>query len=61
MCYVYVDDADELLKQWNTKVIPDPGTGSRIVDLVLTDYGMREFAVVDRSGNLIRVGTPASS
>jgi hypothetical protein len=22
------------------------------------DYGMREFALVDRSGNLIRVGSP---
>ena len=24
-----------------------------------TDYGMREFALVDRSGNLIRVGSPS--
>ena len=24
-----------------------------------TDYGMREFALVDTSGNLIRVGSPA--
>jgi hypothetical protein len=23
-----------------------------------TDYGMREFALVDPSGNLIRVGSP---
>ncbi len=34
-----------------------PATGSRIVAPVDTDYGMREFAVVDRSGNLIRVGS----
>jgi hypothetical protein len=24
-----------------------------------TDYRMREFALVDRSGNLLRVGSPA--
>jgi hypothetical protein len=29
-----------------------------VVAPVLTDYGMREFAVVDRSGNLVRIGTP---
>jgi hypothetical protein len=23
-----------------------------------TDYGLREFAVVDPSGNLVRVGSP---
>jgi hypothetical protein len=23
-----------------------------------TDYGIREFALVDRSGNLVRVGSP---
>jgi hypothetical protein len=25
---------------------------------VNTDYGIREFALVDRSGNLLRVGSP---
>jgi hypothetical protein len=23
-----------------------------------TDYGIREFALVDKSGNLVRVGSP---
>jgi hypothetical protein len=23
-----------------------------------TDYGIREFALVDRSGNLLRIGSP---
>jgi hypothetical protein len=36
----------------------DPPTGSRLVPPVDTDYGMREFAVVDLSGNLVRIGSP---
>jgi len=59
-CYVYVDDADALHDAWRTVVAPDHRTGSRIVSPVDTDYGMREFAVVDLSGNLIRVGSQAS-
>ncbi len=57
-CYVYVDDAQALHDAWADRVVPDPPTGSRIVTPVDTDYAMREFAVVDRSGNLIRVGSP---
>ena len=56
-CYLYVDDADALHAQWVTTVVADASTGSRVVAPVTTDYGMREFAVVDRSGNLVRVGT----
>jgi hypothetical protein len=58
MCFVYVDDAQSLHDDWSSVVVPDPETGSRLVAPVLTDYGMREFAVVDRSGNLVRIGTP---
>jgi catechol 2,3-dioxygenase-like lactoylglutathione lyase family enzyme len=56
-CYLYVDDADALHAAWEAVVTPDPTTGSRIVAPETTDYGMREFAVVDPSGNLLRVGT----
>jgi len=58
-CYLYVEDADRLHEAWRSMVEPDSATGSRIVAPVDTDYGMREFAVVDRSGNLIRVGSQA--
>ncbi|HEY9306767.1 MAG TPA: VOC family protein [Microbacterium sp.] len=58
MCYLYVDDAERVYEDWADAVDPDPATGSRIVAPVTTDYGMREFAVVDRSGNLVRVGSP---
>ncbi|WP_349425368.1 VOC family protein [Microbacterium sp. LWS13-1.2] len=58
MCYLYVDDAQRVYEEWADAVDPDPATGSRIVAPVTTDYGMREFAIVDRSGNLVRVGSP---
>ena len=56
-CYLYVDDADALHDEWRRVVEPDRSTGSRLIPAETTDYGMREFAVVDRSGNLIRVGS----
>ena len=59
-CYVYLDDADAVHAAWAAVVEPDPTTGSRIVPPESTDYGMRELAVVDRIGNLIRVGSPLS-
>jgi hypothetical protein len=39
-------------------VVPDVPTGSRVVAPEDRDYGLREFAVLDRSGNLVRVGSP---
>lgn len=59
MCYLYVDDANALFDEWRELVVGNRATGSRIVPPVVTDYGMIEFAVVDPSGNLIRIGTPA--
>ncbi|MGH3071869.1 MAG: bleomycin resistance protein [Gaiellaceae bacterium] len=58
-CYLYVADADRVHDEWSRVGIErDPATGSRLQPPVDTDYGMREFALVDRSGNLIRVGSP---
>ena len=59
-CYLRVADADALHAEWDAVGVPsDPETGSRLMPPDATDYGMREFALVDRSGNLIRVGSPA--
>ena len=58
MCYLYVDDASRLHDEWKGLIEPDPATGSRIEPVTTTDYGMREFAVVDRNGNLLRIGSP---
>jgi catechol 2,3-dioxygenase-like lactoylglutathione lyase family enzyme len=57
MCYLYVDDAQRLFDEWQDAVEPDPATGSRIEAPMSTEYGMREFAVVDQSGNLVRIGS----
>ena len=57
-----VDDADALHDEWHAVGVPrDPATGSRLVPPVDTDYGLREFALVDPSGNLVRVGSPLRS
>lgn len=60
-CYLYVRDADALQRAWADVIVPDPATGHRITDVEETPYGMREFAVVDPSGNLLRLGTPLPS
>ena len=60
-CYVRVADADALHAEWEAAGIPsDPETGSRLMPTGGTDYGMREFALVDKSGNLVRVGSPVA-
>ena len=60
-CYLRVPDADALHTEWSgVGVLTDPETGSRLMAPMDTDYGMREFALVDRSGNLVRVGSPLS-
>ena len=62
MCYLRVADADALHDEWSrVGVARDAQTGSRLEPPVDTDYGMREFALVDPSGNLIRVGSPLDS
>jgi hypothetical protein len=59
-CYIRTVDADALYAEWlQTGISYDPATGSRLMPPLDTDYGMREFALVDPSGNLIRVGSPS--
>jgi hypothetical protein len=58
-CYLHVDDADALHREWDAIGVPnDPATGSRLMPPWDADYGLREFALVDPSGNLYRVGSP---
>jgi catechol 2,3-dioxygenase-like lactoylglutathione lyase family enzyme len=58
-CYVFTSDAQALHDEWDAVGVPyDRATGSRLVAPVDTDYGLREFALVDPSGNLVRVGSP---
>jgi catechol 2,3-dioxygenase-like lactoylglutathione lyase family enzyme len=58
MCYIRVEDADAVHAEWDSVGVPrDEATGSRLEVPSLTFYGMREFALVDPSGNLLRVGS----
>ena len=58
-CYLRVHDADALYAEWSLIGVPsDPATGSRLQPPVDTEYGLRELALVDPSGNLLRAGSP---
>jgi hypothetical protein len=58
-CYIRVRDADSLFDEWQRIGVPgDVATGSRLGAPGDTHYGLREFALVDRSGNLLRIGSP---
>ena len=49
-CYLWVGDADALHAEWtDAGLAPETPT--------TTDYGMREFTVLDPSGNLLRIGS----
>lgn len=56
-CYLFVDDAQALHDEWASAIEPDAGGAGRLVAPEDTDYGMREFDVVDPSGNVVRVGS----
>lgn len=51
--YLYVSDADALHAAWSTS-----GVKGRFIAPHDTDYGLREFAFVDRDGTAHRVGSP---
>jgi catechol 2,3-dioxygenase-like lactoylglutathione lyase family enzyme len=60
-CYLRVADADALFQEWQqVGLIEDSATGTRLIPPSDTPYGMREFALVDPSENLVRVGSPLS-
>jgi catechol 2,3-dioxygenase-like lactoylglutathione lyase family enzyme len=50
-CFVFVDDANALHAEWQAAGV------ERLFPPEDTDYRMREFALSDPSGNLIRVGS----
>lgn len=50
-CYLHVDDADVLWREWRNRDIP------RLSMPEDKAWGQREFHVLDPSGNLIRVGS----
>jgi catechol 2,3-dioxygenase-like lactoylglutathione lyase family enzyme len=50
-CYLYVDDAAALFREYQAQGVIHPNGSIRD-----TDYGVREFAVLDDSGCLLRIG-----
>lgn len=58
-CYLRVPYADQLHQEWEQVGVPlDRGTGSRLQPPTDGGDGMREFTLVDKSGNVLRIGSP---
>jgi hypothetical protein len=61
-CYVFTEDVDALYNEWKAQGIPtDPATGSRLHPITDMEYGMRQFAVIDPSGNQVSFGSSIKS
>jgi len=58
-CYIRVVDVDDVYHAFEAAKLPGTGIPRRDV-LENKPWGMREFAVVDPDGNLIRIGQPFS-
>jgi catechol 2,3-dioxygenase-like lactoylglutathione lyase family enzyme len=56
-CYLYVDDADALFAEYSALGLQDAGIPRLHGAPEDPDYGLREFAVVDLDGNLLRIGS----
>jgi catechol 2,3-dioxygenase-like lactoylglutathione lyase family enzyme len=56
-CYLYVEDADALFFEYESRGLPGEGIPRLHGPPEETDYGLREFAVVDPDGNLVRIGS----
>lgn len=55
MCYLRVGDVDALHRDMRTASLPVAGI-PRLEMVGDKPWGMREFAVVDEDGNLVRIG-----
>jgi catechol 2,3-dioxygenase-like lactoylglutathione lyase family enzyme len=55
-CYLYVPEADSLFAELSRLGLPSEGIPRLHGAPEDTDYGMREFALVDPDGNLLRIG-----
>jgi catechol 2,3-dioxygenase-like lactoylglutathione lyase family enzyme len=56
-CYLYVSDADALFAEFSELGLPDAGIPRLHGAPEDTDYGLREFALIDPDGNLLRIGS----
>jgi len=58
-CYIRVPDVDALYRDFQSAGLPARGI-PRMDVVADKPWGMREFAVVDADGNLLRIGTSIS-
>ena len=54
-CYLRVQDVDSLYEAWSAAALPSSGI-PRLEPIGNKPWGLREFAMVDPDGTLIRVG-----
>ncbi|MFG6447709.1 bleomycin resistance protein [Roseateles sp. BYS180W] len=54
-CYFRVNDVDALYREYAALGLPKTGM-PRIIELEDKPWGMREFALIDENGSLIRIG-----
>lgn len=54
-CYWRVNDVDALFAEYKAAGLPRSGA-PRLENVGDKDWGMREFAIVDPNGNLVRIG-----
>ena len=55
MCYIRVSDVETLFRAFASAGLPPSGI-PRQDPLAVKPWGMKEFAVVDRDSNLLRIG-----
>jgi catechol 2,3-dioxygenase-like lactoylglutathione lyase family enzyme len=56
-CYLYVEDADALFAEFSSVGLPGAGIPRLHGAPQDSDYGLRESALVDPDGNLLRIGS----
>jgi hypothetical protein len=54
-CYIRVSDVDSIYRSFTLAQLPRQGI-PRLDALEVKPWGMREFAIVDSDGNLLRIG-----
>jgi catechol 2,3-dioxygenase-like lactoylglutathione lyase family enzyme len=54
-CYIRVGDVDSLYQAFSQAALPEKGI-PRMDSLENKPWGLREFAIVDEEGNLLRIG-----
>jgi catechol 2,3-dioxygenase-like lactoylglutathione lyase family enzyme len=60
MCYLFVDDVDAVLSRWQSAGLPATGI-PRLTAAEDKPWGLREAALVDPNGTLVRIGSRSAA